>query len=227
MVFFNLIYQTHTRDHKRILLLGLGLYTAVMTILYSGLLPVGILDSNIIGLIKNYGWILILIDYLVLHLLHYFQTGSILRGSTPAIDENRPKYVAWKEPHSYQEDEFYRGHDDPTEYPLGTRCEDDVPEVPVEMPEVSSRMPEVSAEMPEVPAGMPEVPQQKGGGPTVKNEIPFDPEYTINDEYNEVQADNSIESDYFENLDEPKIVDNYAMNHIQRPDDLSSDSISE
>jgi|SRR3990172_1402225 len=242
MVFFNLIYQGYTQDHKRILKIGLGIYVGLLAVLYSGQLPESLLESRAIEFFKNYGWLLVVIDYLVLNLLHYFQTGKYLFRQTP----DTPRYIAWR-PES--EDTYYQPNYYPEEYP-------ELEEEPDEEPESNVRSgpgSNVRADSQPAITGPITAPQgtnqdnsvrptQGGSGVTEQvdntktnqigsghteqggsgfTEPPFDPNYTINDDDQNV----SLDQEYFTGNQEPQIIDNYAMSQSGLAD--ASESISD
>jgi hypothetical protein len=90
MPFFNLVYQTYSKNHKEILLIGGALYAALFIAIYSDYLQI---DGES-GLIKRYGWIIVILDYLTLNLLHHFQTGTYLVGAqAPKL----PRYISLEE----------------------------------------------------------------------------------------------------------------------------------
>jgi hypothetical protein len=205
MVVFNLIYQGYTHDHKKILLLGLGVYALLLSGVYSEYIPIPGLNQNVSQLVKKYGWVLVLIDYLVLNLLHYFQTGTYLfrqpqKEQLPVIKNTPEKYVAWGKP-------------DPEQ--LYHRSEPQLNKQVIANQHNSQNLMNNTHERTPV--------QQHDERESVQsNEPPFDPNYVLDDE-----DDSDDEEPIIEN--QPKIVDQYAMkkpNTAKDTDDDLSESIS-
>ena len=264
MVFFNLIYQGYTQDHQRILKIGLGIYVGLLAVLYSGQLPESLLESRAIEFFKNYGWLLVVIDYLVLNLLHYFQTGKYLFRQTP----DTPRYIAWR-PESEDVSNYYQSNYYPDEYPELEEEPDEEPESNVRAGPDSNVRARSSQETDlsigqthrgsGPPSQQPTITGQTtvsqginqggsvrndqasenktthiGSGPTEQSgsgateqiglgytEPPFDPNYTINDDDQNV----SLDQEYFTGNQEPQIIDNYAMSQSGLAD--ASESISD
>jgi hypothetical protein len=204
MVFFNAIYQTYSQDHKTIIQIGLTLYTAILAGIYSQ----NILDSGVGQLVKKYGWMLIVIDYVVLVLLHYMQTGKYLFKS--AIIKNVPHYKAW---------DVDQIRDLPEKPNLLEESVNKPTTVPNKSESSKSKHNDSNLSKENQQSEKTILCDADGTCHLVPKEAPFDLDYALD---NEIAVD---EQEYFVTDGETKVVDNYALNH-QNLDDLS-ETISE
>lgn len=204
MPFFNFIYQTYSQDHRQILLLGGAIYLAFYTGIYSGYLPINCFDDNITKLFKQYGWVLAIIDYITLNLLHYFQTGTYLIESGKS-STRVPRYISLED----DEEDYPDYKDNNQQIPVQVGTQQDQTQIPTQP--ITPMAPPTATIGP-----------QLGQGPmgNVNNSSPpFDPNYNLSDEQfpeDESEGITSVGDDenYFNDQQSvPRIVDNYALQH--------------
>jgi len=249
MVFFNAIYQTYSQEHSQILKIGLVLYSAILLGIYSPYVPESLLDSQISQVVKKYGWILIIIDYVVLLLLHYLQTGKYLfTESPPVVDpmssKYRTRYQAWH-PNLEQSNET-TADGIPVVRPTAPGRFSDIVCDEAGVCQVKQKPAIIYSELPPEPkedAGGVHAAGELAGGVHAAGEhaaatapkdaekstrAPFDLDYALEDES---ESETSVgNQEFFTESAEPKVIDTYALNNDQNVpqslDDLS-ETISE